>query len=953
MSTKTQTSPRDGAGHRAGNLPVQLTSFVGRGAELAEVRALARAGRLVMLTGSGGCGKSRLALEVAASLAGERWHGAWLAELASLTDSRQVAGAVAAALPVRRQASIETPGTLAAAVGNRDLLVLLDNCEHLLPGCAEVAECLLRRCPGVRLLATSREPLAIPGEITWRVPSLSFPDRISPVSVAELARFEAVQLFGDRANVARPGFALSERNAAAVAEICARLDGIPLAIELAAARVRVLSVAQIAAALDHRLGLLTGGARTAVPRQQTLEASIEWSYGLLRDQERQLLQRLAAFAGGFTTEAAEAVCSGGGIDASQVLHLVTQLADRSLIQPSADDSDEARFGMLESIREYAARQLEASGQAKQASQRHFAFFYRYSHRRPGEPDEAHRERLRADDANLRRALEWAADRDDPRLLELAARMVPYWAVSTRLADAQRWLQTALDRSHAADPALRAQALGGLARIAGLAYNFPTAQAAGTESLAILRQLGDKPGLVQALTSLGFIAAPLAEPDSGQAYLTEAAALAEQLGDRAAQAYALALIGRSAINQPADRQAARAVLRRSIQLARECGDRRTEGTALGELGILSVLDCDPAKALPLLDQALPLLQAHGDAFFHSLALVGLAQCLSLRGEITGAQAACQQLDEITGELGPASLYYAAYARGWAAFCRGDWPEAIRAFREQLTYPGPVGLAGMWTGHLAWAELIAGQPDSARRRVDEFLASSDAARTSPALPLAIRALIARADGDRNGAHDLAHRALLASPGDPFGRLTIWTCLAVTAAISADLGDHQRAARLAGAARSFARSIEMAALPAATGLLDHARQTCQAALGPDLCAGALADGEAMTLTDAVGYASRGRGARHRPDAGWDSLTPTELRVAAAVADGLSNPQIATRMFIARRTVTTHLTSIFRKLGISARAELAAAAARHDQHRAPRPAAHSTARPPADRNPSKGRPA
>jgi predicted ATPase/DNA-binding CsgD family transcriptional regulator len=951
MSAKSQSLPRDEAGHHAGDLPVQLTSFVGRGADLAEIRALVRADRLVTLTGSGGCGKTRLALEVAASLAGESSHGAWLVELAPLTDSWQVPGAVAAALPVRRHASIDTPGTLAAAVGKRDLLVLLDNCEHVLPGCAEIAESLLRRCPGVRVLATSREPLAVPGEITWRVPSLSFPDRVSLVSVAELAKFEAVRLFADRASGARPGFSLSERNAASVAEICARLDGIPLAIELAAARVRVLSVAQITAALDHRLGLLTGGARTAVPRQQTLEASIEWSYGLLGDQERGLLQHLATFAGGFTTEAAEAVCSSGGIDASQVLHLVIQLADKSLIQPSADGSDEARFRMLESIREYAARQLEASGQARQARQRHFGFFYRYSQRRPGEPDEAHRERLQADAANLRRALEWAADHDDPRLLELATRMVPYWAVSTQLADAQQWLQTALDRSEAADLGLRARALGGLARIAGLAYDFPTAQAAGAESLGMLRQLGDKPGIVQALTSLGFIAAPLAEPGSGHAYLTEAAALAEQLGDQAAQAYALALIGRAAINRPADRPAARTALRRSIQLARECGDRRTQGTALGELGILSALDCDPARALPLLDQAMPLLQAHGDTFFHSLALVGQAQCLALRGELEGAQAACQQLDEITGELGPASLYYAAYARGWTAFCRGDWPEAICAFREQLTYPGPVGLAGTWTGNLAWAELIAGQPDGARRRVDAFLASSDVARTCPALPLAIRALIARADGDLRNARDLVHRALLASPGDPFTRLTIWTCLTITAAISADLGDHQRAARLAGAAGGFARSIEMAALPAATALLNHAHQTCREALGADLCAAALADGEAMTLTDAVSYATRGRGARHRPEMGWDSLTPTELKVAAAVADGLSNPQIAARMFIARRTVTTHLTSIFRKLGISARTELAATATRHDQHRAPRPTARSTDCPPADRNYSQGR--
>jgi DNA-binding CsgD family transcriptional regulator len=235
--------------------------------------------------------------------------------------------------------------------------------------------------------------------------------------------------------------------------------------------------------------------------------------------------------------------------------------------------------------------------------------------------------------------------------------------------------------------------------------------------------------------------------------------------------------------------------------------------------------------------------------------------------------------------------------------------------------------MFTGNLAWAELIAGQTDTARQRLDEFHAANDPDRTCPALPLAVRALTARADGNLVAADDLAHRALLASPGDPFRRLTIWACLGVSAAIGADLGDHERATRLAGAARGFVCSIEMAALPAAAGLLEHAGQACQEALGPDRFAAALAEGQALNLADAADYARRGRGKRRRPDTGWDSLTPTELKVAAAVADGLSNPQIAARMFITRRTVTAHLTSIFRKLGLSGRAELAAAATRHQQ--------------------------
>jgi len=514
-----------------------------------------------------------------------------------------------------------------------------------------------------------------------------------------------------------------------------------------------------------------------------------------------------------------------------------------------------------------------------------------------------------------------------RLLELATSLVAYWSISTRLAEARQWMQTAIDAAKTAGQAPRARALGGLAQIAGLAFDFPTAAEAGAQSLAMLRELGDKPGIVQALTSLGFIAAPLAQPDSGRGYLTEAAALADELGDDAAQAYALALIGRAAINRPADRPPARAAVHRAVELARRCGDVRTEGTALGVLGVLAALDGNPADSMPYLEEALPLLRAGGDAFFRSLCLVVMVHCLGILGDADGADAACAELDAISAELGAASLYFVHWARGWAAFCRGEWDDAIRAYRAELSYPGPVGLGGLPAATLGWSHLQAGQADQARRVLDEFLAANDPARTCPALPRAVRALVARADGDPGLADDLAHQALRASADDPFGQLTIWTCLTVVAVIGTDAGSHLLAAHLAGAAGKLARDIGMASLPAYAGLLDHVRATCQEAMGQDDYSRAEADGEGAELADAIGYAGRGRGARRRSSRGWDSLTPTELRVAAAVADGLSNPQIADRMFISRRTVTTHLSSIFRKLSISSRAELAAAGVRHEK--------------------------
>ncbi len=905
------------------NLPVQLTSFVGRRDALAEVAGLLREHRLVTLTGSGGCGKTRLALHAAAGRIDGHPDGVRLVELAPLADPAQLPGAIAAALSVRAPGAASDLDALAAAIGERAPLLVLDNCEHLARRCAEVAEGLLQACPGIRILATSREPLGVPGEVTWRVPSLSFPAD-AQVSSDELGRFEAVQLFAERSRRARPGFALTEANAGAVAEICGRLDGIPLALELAAARARVLPPEQIAAGLRDRFQLLTGGARTALPRQQTLEASVAWSYDLLGESERALLRRLSAFAGGgFSAAAAEAVGTGGGIEPGHVLGLLSQLADKSLIL--AGDEANGRFGMLETIRHYAGRCLVAAGEAEATWRRHFEFFLAAADRRPDEGEDAYRDRLRVDYDNIRQALEWAAGQDDPGLLlGLATRLGAFWSLSIHLAEARQWLRTAADRGAAADPALRARALGSLAQVASLAADMPTAMAAGTAALDLLRQLGDADGMIVALTSLGSSATIMGEPDAGRPYLSEAAELAEATGDQRALAYALALLGRTAVNSATNRDAGREALRRSLEAAQACGARDAESIAVFLHGVLDALDCRPADALALLYRALPGLREAGDGFFLSFCLVAVVHSQALLGDFTAAETACDELDAIGEAMGAARLYFSAQARGWLAFCRGQWPQAVSAFTEQLSYYASVALRGMFIGNLAWSELLSGERDRARRRLDEFIAASDPARTCLALPLAVRALIARGDRDHGRAEELAWAAVAASPADPFGRLTVWTCLAVLAAVRADGGSYEIAARLAGAAAAFAHDAGLTR-PRATGeLIDSVAGACRTALGDDQFAEAWAGGTAMTLEEAAAYASRGRGRRGRPDRGWAGLTPTELTVAQAVADGLSNPQIAERMFISRRTVATHLTSIFRKLDISSRAELAAMAAR-----------------------------
>jgi len=831
------------------NLPVELTSFVPRDAELAELTALTAQARLVTLTGSGGCGKTRLALHAAAGLLDACADGVWLAELAALHDPAQVAASVADVLQVRQRGPDSGPAELAAAIGTSELLLVLDNCEHLIGSCAEVADGLLRACPRLRILATSREPLGVPGEVTWRVPSLPFPADPPQASPGDLGRFEAVRLFAERARLARPRFTLTEDNVAAVAEICARLDGIPLAIELAAARAGVFSAVQIAAGLQDRFRLLTGGARTAVPRQQTLEASVAWSYDLLTEPERAVLRQLSVFSGGFTLEAAGAVAIGAGqpeavlpeavlpeavlpeaVVPEAVLPLVSSLADKSLIVAAEDDTGD-RFRILETIRGYAAARLLEAGEAVGAQARHFGFFARAVDRRPGEDEDSYCERLRADHDNIRVALGWASRQDAPGLLlGLATRLVVFWSASTHLAEAVQWLRSATERGRDADPGLRARALGALTQIASLTLDLPLAFAAGTEGLAVLRQLGDNEGIVMTLTSLGSSAIQTSEPEAFRPYLDEAIALAEETGDQRALAYALAVRGRVANGFPADRPAGREALRRSIEVARQCGARHVEGIALGNLGVLGSLDGSPRDAIPLLTEALPLLREAGDVYFLSLTLIGLVQSLSLTGDYDAALVPCQELDSISGQLGAAQLYFAPCARGFAGFARGDWPEAIRSFREQLAFFAPVRMNGMWVGRLAWAEFIAGEQETARRRLDEFIASTDPARTSMALPWAVRAVIARASGEHELAAELAQQAVAASLADPFGQITVLECLAVTAAVQADQDQHELAVRLAAAVAAAADRAGIRPSPAVRELVDPVLRISQEALGPD---------------------------------------------------------------------------------------------------------------------------
>ena len=392
------------------NLPIQLTSFIGRESEIAEVEGLLAETRFLTLTGSGGCGKTRLGLQVAAGLVEQFPDGVWVVELASLSDPDLVPQETASVLGVREGQSGSLMDTLLNYLKSRGMLLMLDNCEHLIDACRTLADTLLRSCPNLKILAASREALGIAGERAWRVPSLSLPDpqNLETLKASTLTQYEAVRLFIDRAVAVQSSFAVTERNASALAQLCHRLDGIPLALELAAARAKVLSVEEISARLDDRFRLLTGGSRTALPRQQTLRSAIDWSYNQLSEKERVLFNRTSVYMGGWTLAAAEAICAGGEIEEYNILDLLTSLVDKSLVV-TKEEEGRTRYYLLETVRQYARDKLLESGEGVDLRNHHLEWYLDLAERsEPGlrGPDQVEwQKRLEIEHDNLRTALE--------------------------------------------------------------------------------------------------------------------------------------------------------------------------------------------------------------------------------------------------------------------------------------------------------------------------------------------------------------------------------------------------------------------------------------------------------------------------------------------------------------------------------------------------------------------
>jgi predicted ATPase/DNA-binding SARP family transcriptional activator len=704
----------------ADNLPIQLTSFIGREREMAEVNRLLASNRLLTLTGPGGCGKTRLALQVAVDLPAAYADGVWLVELAAVADPALVPQSVSAALGVREEPGRPLTQTLLDYLRPRSLLLVVDNCEHLLAACAQLAALLLRACPQLSLLASSREGLGIMGERTYRVPSLTLPDLEHLPPVESLQEFEAVQLFTDRAALCHPAFVVTPANTAAVAQICHRLDGIPLAIELAAARVKALPVEKIAERLDDdRFRLLTGGSRTAPPRQQTLRALIDWSYDLLMDAERTLLRRLAVFSGGWSLEAAEGVCTGDGIEGGEVLDLLTSLVAKSMVQYEGREG-EARYRLLETLRQYSQDRLLESGETEVVRGRHRDWYLGFAEQaEPGlwGPDQVEWfNRLEGDQDNLRAALAWshAEAGTGEQGLRLVGALWELWDHRGYWREGRGWMERALARAAALGrTAARAKALSGAGEMAWHQGDYAAGRSLLEESVAIWRELGEKRGLADALNHLGWVAGCEGSCAEQHSLQTESLAIWRELGDKWGIAESLLGLGNVAWHQ-GDYQAARVRYEESLMLCREAGKKRGVANALGNLADMAYSEGNFGVAHAFHEESLAIRQELGDRGGFASELHSLGDEALGRGDYGTARSHFEESLAIRKELGNRrGMAHAVRSLGRVACRQGDYGAARALYQESLAIHRELGDKSGLARLLAdFAGLAAGQRQAQR-------------------------------------------------------------------------------------------------------------------------------------------------------------------------------------------------------------------------------------------------
>jgi predicted ATPase/DNA-binding CsgD family transcriptional regulator len=675
-----------------GNLPVHLSNFIGRERETKEVKKLLTHNRLVTLTGVGGSGKTRLAIQLANELLVKFRQGIWFIEFAQLADGTLVPQVVATTLGIRERKNSFSLNNLIEHLQNHQSLLIFDNCEHLINACAQLAEKLLVSCLNLQILTTSREPFSIPGEVVWVVPPMSLPELQpwrDPTSgqsaLSAYQKSEAVQLFLNRATLVSPDFKLTIENGAWVAEICRRLDGMPLAIELAAARVRALSVRQIAERLDDRFNLLTGGKRTAPHRQQTLEATLDWSYALLTETERRLLQHLSVFAGSCTLEAAEVICADDDLFSDKVLDALTQLVDKSLVTVDRPEGTETRYRLLETIRHYAREKLAEAGASNPTRDRHLDYFLRWAEEAAphlnGPDQTVWLGHFDAEHDNLRAALEWSQQSDATAALglRLATACGYFWRLRGYLSEGRRHFSTVLTQAGAQmRTPTRARALYRAATLAYMQSDYPVTRKLGEESLAIWRELGhtDRIEVADTLDVLGELATEEGDYESAPELFKEALAIYKKNGNTQGISDMLLQLGWAAMRN-GDYEQATSRLEEALTLFRELGNTAMISFGLAGLGELAIRQGFYESAASLLEESLALRQELGEKW-------GIGASLGSLGWVALRQGNFEQSKACLGES--LAMRIEISDIGGAAWCLEKFAES--ALIQGQTAPTPL-------------------------------------------------------------------------------------------------------------------------------------------------------------------------------------------------------------------------------------------------------------------------
>ena len=798
------------------NLPIQQTSFIGREREIEEVKLLVSASRLVTLMGPGGAGKTRLSIQVAADLIEEFKHGAWLVELEPLRDPALVVQTIASTLGVREVAGRALLDSLIDYLQPKTLLLVVDNCEHLVESCAVTLGALLRVCPNLRVLATSRDALGVAGEATYRIPPLARPDARRKHSVQELAQFEAVLLFVERAVQSDPLFALSESNATPVARITQRLDGIPLAIELAAAQLSALTAAEIDARLNDRFLLLTGG-RSNLPHHQTLRATIDWSYDLLGDAERPLFRRLSVFSGGYPLDAAEEICAGGEIDVVDILDLLTRLVDKSLVIAEELNGD-VRYRLLETVRQYGQEKLAASEEAESLRDRHMTWFLELAEQSEAKlrgPEQIPAlEVLEREVDNLRSALDWSKGEnvDSEIGLRLASALHRFWSMRGYLTEGREWSEAVLTRSGAAPSSTHANALYGAGALARDLGDYTRAETHVAAALGIYLQVGDQSGVSAALNILGHVARLRGDYKQAVTLLEESVATSRAGDFRWRLGQALNILSLTAVSQ-GNYERAKEFATESLALWRAVGDTWGLVDALGALASVAQHQGDYERASILGEEALALVRTMGDKLTLARLLISMGTVRKDLGHHDRAAELFEESLELSKELGHKAATAASLGNlGIVAYQQCEYERAEGLLEEARTLYAALG-----------------------------------ARAAVATLLNVQAKVAYARGAREQAA-ARHRESLRFHREMGDRLGIAEALAGFARIATAERDYVRAARLMGASEALRETLGFPVPPAEREVYDRAVASMRSSMGEHAFSEAWAQGRAMSAEDAV---------------------------------------------------------------------------------------------------------